>query len=121
MANIPDLDNTIFIFVGQITSIDQPGPVHGQTLQDVTYSKVAVKMGRKTYFKDPMTVPHSVGSATSLPADIFKVGNTLIVGMQFFNVVNYAQKSDQATLQALHQALDAFVEKQVVAYLKDHN
>lgn len=122
MADLPNLDNTKDIFVGQVTAIGQPVQVHGTLLQDVTYQKVEVKMGLKTYFKDPMTVPHTVDSNSSaLPTDLFKVGNTLVVGMVNFNVPNYVHRADQATLQAIHKALEALVEKLVVAYLKEHN
>ena len=122
MADLPNLDNTKDIFVGQVTAIGQPVQVHGMLLQDVTYQKVEVKMGLKTYFKDPMTVPHTVDSNSSaLPTDLFKVGNTLVVGMVNFNVPNYVHRADQATLQAIHKALEALVEKLVVAYLKEHN
>ena len=122
MADLPNLDNTKYIFVGKVAAIGQPGQVHGKLLQDVTYEKVEVKMGLKTYFKDPMTVPHTVDSNKSaLPADLFKVGNTLIVGMLNFNDPNYVRLADQPTLDGLHKALEALVEKLVRAYLKDHN
>jgi hypothetical protein len=118
VADIPDLDTTTFIFVGEVTAVGEPEPSHlGKQLQDVTYKEIQVKMGSK--LKVPSTVFHDV-TKSPLPA-IVKVGNRLIVGVLGDHEETYVHQHDQATLKAIQDALDAFVEKLVTAYLQDHN
>jgi hypothetical protein len=120
VADIPDLDKTEFIFVGQVTAVAQPKSTHGKMLQDVSYTRISIKMGLKSNLRDPMTVFHDV-TKSPLPTDLVKVGNTLIVGGSGGSEETYVHKADQATLKAIHDALEALVEKLVTAYLKDHD
>ena len=117
MANqpLPDLEKTSFIFVGQVSKVEAPAEVHGQVTQSVTYIKTQVKMGLKTYIRDPMTVYHPVdkpgpGAPPTKP-DLLKVGNVLVVGTVSADVVTYVQPASPDLLQAIHQVLEKFVEE----------
>jgi hypothetical protein len=51
---LPDLERTTLVFVGQVTKVEEPREVHLEVTQAVTYTKTQVKMGLKSYMRDPM-------------------------------------------------------------------
>lgn len=124
MADLPDLERTTLLFVGQVTKVEEPRQVHLELTQSVTYTNIQIKMGKKEYIRDPMMVFHPVdktpsGSPSNKVSPV-KVGNVLLVGTAGTSSVIYAQPATSGLLQALHQALEKFVENRVNSYLKDH-
>jgi hypothetical protein len=123
MADLPDLEKTSLLFVGEVSALDpEIHTTHGRTSQTVTYKNILVLMGPKSVFKDPLDIFHSLDKSKSgLDPDLFKIGTKLIIGTESLFFANYVQRFSLETKELIHQALQRFVHNRVDSYLKDHN